>query len=571
IVTWEWDFTYDPDDGFQIDSTEKGPVQASTIEGVFLVQHRVEDSGGLSDLLDEPLVIIVELGPKAPVAAAHVDDYEISAGDFLQFFDDSTDPNGQEDIVLWEWDFSFDPDDGFNVESTEIEPLVEFSQVGIFDVQFRVTDSTDLSDMLDEPLLITVIHDHPAASYGFTFGDDLNNDEAIGIGVDPEGRVYVTGDFVNTVDFDPSEDVHEMTAIRRSGYVVKYDQADFQVLDSAQWDGTYSYNEYQADVDSFSSDGNGNFYITGTCQHNPVTPRATYIRSITPSNLNNWVAYEKNWYYLNWFLWHEASCEYDYSPVACGNDGNIFYFVNTICKGETWYYSPEGSYLNATLLKRTPSGIEEVFLELDPYEFINTFNSVEVNQHGVFTFVHNWSDESFIRHFSLDGSLQWELGFGPQENIQYTMAESDDAGNVYFTGFNDNTLTKISPDGEILLELSWDASAEDIYIHPDGSFLVTGTFTGTVDFDPGSDVKLRSSAGTTSGYVSAFDPDGNFLWVETWGDSEEMYAKSLTTDDSGIIYVCGYFSGSIDLGPPWQSDIHYSNGWTDAFVLKLSQ
>ncbi|MCX6646696.1 MAG: hypothetical protein NTY09_10105, partial [bacterium] len=188
IVLWEWDFSYDPDVGFQVDSTEKDPVQAWSMEGVYLVQHRVEDSGGFSDLLDDPLVIIVELTPKAPIAAAHVDGNEIAAGDYLRFFDDSTDPDGDDDIVLWEWDFSFDPDNGFNIESTEIEPLIEFSQIGNFNIQLRVTDSTGLADMLDVPLLITVTQDHPAASYGFTFGAE-SNDRAMGIGTDPEGRV----------------------------------------------------------------------------------------------------------------------------------------------------------------------------------------------------------------------------------------------------------------------------------------------------------------------------------------------------------------------------------------------
>ncbi|MCX6646751.1 MAG: SBBP repeat-containing protein, partial [bacterium] len=427
---------------------------------------------------------------------------------------------------------------------------------------------TGLADMLDVPLLITVTQDHPAASYGFTFGAE-SNDRAMGIGTDPEGRVYVTGDFLNTVDFDPGEDVHEMTAIRRSGYVVKYDQDDFLVLDSAHWDGGHIGNDNEADVDSFSSDGIGQFYITGTSQYNPANPRAAYIRSVTPSNLENWVIYVKDWSYFDW-IYGEGSCEYDYSSVACGNDGNIYYYVNTDLYGKPWPSLPPGSYLCATLVKRTPSGITEVFLDQDDTEFINRFNSVEVNQYGVFTFVHNWSDEAFIRYFSMNGTFQWELGFGPQEITQYAIADSDDLGNVYFIGFNGSSLTKILPSGLVLLELSWDAQAEDLFITEDNSVLVTGTFTETVDFDPGDGTTYRSSPGTTSGYVSAFDSDGNFQWVETWGTSEEMYSESITADSNGNIYVCGYFAGSIDLGPPGESDWHTSNGGLDAFVLKLS-
>ncbi|MCK4719749.1 hypothetical protein KAU08_03775, partial [bacterium] len=94
-----------------------------------------------------------------------------------------------------------------------------------------------------------------------------------------------------------------------------------------------------------------------------------------------------------------------------------------------------------------------------------------------------------------------------------------------------------------------------------------------VDFDPGPDSDFKTSKGIEAGYVSAFDPDGNFLWVETWGGTEldSISSNSVCGDDSGNIFVCGSFSGSIDLGPPWESDIHYSNGGSDAYVLKLSQ
>ena len=157
IIKWEWDFSYDPIDGFMIGSVEKNPEVEYTSEGIYKVQLRVTDSHGNSDTLDELLTItVIADGNEKPTAAAHADLYEIEVNGYVSFFDDSTDPDGYEDIVDWEWDFSFDPVDGFLPGSFEANPIVEFDTAGTYLVQLRVTDTAGNNDMLDEPLSIRV-------------------------------------------------------------------------------------------------------------------------------------------------------------------------------------------------------------------------------------------------------------------------------------------------------------------------------------------------------------------------------------------------------------------------------
>ncbi|MCK4720630.1 hypothetical protein KAU08_08220, partial [bacterium] len=145
IIQWEWDFSYNPNDGFQFEDGVKDPIRVYSGEGNYMVLLRVTDKGGLSDMLDDPMeitVVAVVPGPQPPVAAAHAEVEEIMFGDYLQFYDDSTDPNGTEDIIKWEWDLSFDPDAGFQADITQREPYEQFIEPGVFDVQLRVTDST---------------------------------------------------------------------------------------------------------------------------------------------------------------------------------------------------------------------------------------------------------------------------------------------------------------------------------------------------------------------------------------------------------------------------------------------
>jgi len=93
---------------------------------------------------------------RTPVAAAHADKSSVQIGEPVQFFDDSTDPDGPDDIMLREWDFSYDEVEGFQAESVEANPTHIYTDAGTYLVQLRVTDKSALSDVLDEPLVIDV-------------------------------------------------------------------------------------------------------------------------------------------------------------------------------------------------------------------------------------------------------------------------------------------------------------------------------------------------------------------------------------------------------------------------------
>ncbi len=95
---------------------------------------------------------------EAPVAAAHSDMTVINPGMTVEFCDDSTDPNGSEDIVKREWDFDYKTVDGFTVDSEEIQPSYIYQELGTFFVQLRVTDISGLSDLLDQPIEIQVVN-----------------------------------------------------------------------------------------------------------------------------------------------------------------------------------------------------------------------------------------------------------------------------------------------------------------------------------------------------------------------------------------------------------------------------
>ena len=136
-------------------------------------------------------VVIIDTNPipvnQMPQASASSDKTKIGHGQSVQFLNNSTDPDGDDDIVKWEWDFSYNENDGFNIHSEEYEPLWQFNDPGFYNVQLRVTDKYEAISMLAQPLLIEVVENYApvisAVSHSRTTSRAGNNNEAVQLGV----------------------------------------------------------------------------------------------------------------------------------------------------------------------------------------------------------------------------------------------------------------------------------------------------------------------------------------------------------------------------------------------------
>ncbi len=71
------------------------------------------------------------------------------------------------------------------------------------------------------------------------------------------------------------------------------------------------------------------------------------------------------------------------------------------------------------------------------------------------------------------------------------------------------------------------------------------------------------------GEVTVLEPQGQIIgWARTWGESGNDRGRGVATDDSGNVYVTGYFEGTVDFDPEG-GDPHISNGGFDAFLSKF--
>jgi len=95
--------------------------------------------------------------------------------------------------------------------------------------------------------------------------------------------------------------------------------------------------------------------------------------------------------------------------------------------------------------------------------------------------------------------------------------------------------------------------ASDVALDKAGSVYVTGKTDGTIDFDPGAG---SAELTTTGAYLSKYDLQGSFQWVQNWGPPPLTYdwnpdafeVNSVAADSQGT-YLCGSWMGYTDLDP----------------------
>lgn len=112
------------------------------------------------------------------------------------------------------------------------------------------------------------------------------------------------------------------------------------------------------------------------------------------------------------------------------------------------------------------------------------------------------------------------------------------------------------------LSVAYDAS---------GNTLVTGSFTGTVDFDPGPGKEELAGSLYPSVFIAKYDVNGNFIWAKAIPKGTENVGTGIAvTPDDGVV-VSGYFGGTVDFDPGPGTDNHTSLGVIDPFLIKLDK
>ena len=105
---------------------------------------------------------------------------------------------------------------------------------------------------------------------------------------------------------------------------------------------------------------------------------------------------------------------------------------------------------------------------------------------------------------------------------------------------------------------------------PAGNVYLTGSFKGTVDFDPGAGITNLTSAGAEDIFVAKYAPTGVLLWAKRLGGAGIDTGVGIAVDGSGNVFTTGVFTGTADFDPGSATANLTSAGLSDVFVSKLT-
>ncbi|MBI2968101.1 MAG: T9SS type A sorting domain-containing protein [Bacteroidetes bacterium] len=382
---------------------------------------------------------------------------------------------------------------------------------------------------------------HSAGRTGLDYGNFIATDQA--------GNVYITGQFQDTVDFNP--DSTGTTILNSSGlfdiYFAKYDAGGNFLW--AKGIGNTGPDESYA----VATDASGNVYITGafsgTLDFDPDTP---------------------------------ATANF----TAAGSAD--FYFAK---------YGPAGNYLWAKIV----GGLyldRSYCIAIDDagniYLTGNYRDSVDFDPGpGVAKLPPAGNDDIFIAKYDPDGNYMWAKGMGGLQGDYGQYLSLDDSGNVYVTGTfssvaefdpGPDTALLTSAGGADIFFAKFDSSGNYLWAKgigstgPDQSYSIavdtlqnvylTGNFLSTADFDPGSGSATILTMGGNDIFFAKYDPDGNYLWAKGIGSASTDVGRSIAVTPAGDIFLSGYFNGTADFDPgPGSLTLSYS-GLSDIFLAR---
>ena len=284
-----------------------------------------------------------------------------------------------------------------------------------------------------------------------------------------------------------------------------------------------------ADTDSSSSiaiDGIGNAYTTGTFQGTADFDPGTGTLTHTSAGLDDIFVHKLN--SSGGLAWVAVMGGADFDrgeDVAADSAGNVYTtgaFVGTVD------FDPGAGTLNLT----GPGGNDGIFIQkldtngalvwaramqgtgfgtgrsiaLDPSGNVYTAGQLQGTVDfdpgaGVFELSQTGEDGIFIQKMNASGELVWARAIGGANLSDALGIAPDDAGNVY----------------------------------------VTGSFRGTIDFDPGAGTQDLTSAGNNDIFVLKLDTSGNFDWAVSMGGTGSDIGHRIDIDGVGGLYIAGEF------------------------------
>jgi len=177
------------------------------------------------------------------------------------------------------------------------------------------------------------------------------------------------------------------------------------------------------------------------------------------------------------------------------------------------------------------------------------------------------SDATFLTKIDPIGNTIWSIALDDSLDLGTNKLAVDAGENIFLAnefrstvdlgggplvaqGFRDGVIAKFDPQGNNLWSKQFGGSGAQVLVEAAavdvaGNLVVTGTFTGTVDFGGGATLVANPFA--TNMFVAKFNSAGTHVWSRR-NTGGLIIITALTVDLAGNVIVTGYHGAAFDFG-----------------------
>ncbi|HEV8356571.1 MAG TPA: SBBP repeat-containing protein [Gemmatimonadales bacterium] len=378
-------------------------------------------------------------------------------------------------------------------------------------------------------------------------------DQVTGVVVDPTGNVYVAGTFTGTVDFDPGNGVGALTSLGGvDGFLARYTAVGALVW-AVRAGGTGNDT-----VTALARDAAGNLFLAGGFEGIATFGLGAGVPAlVSQGGRDGFVAKFGADGTVVWARRFGGPQSEDVTDVALDAGGNLY---------------AVGSFAERADALPAAGGAIVSFGASDG--FVVSFDGAGAVRWAFAVGGTDADSAAAVRVTSaggvvVAGTFRGIADFAPGAAV--TSLTATGGSDVFLAGYSTGgTLLWAKRIGGLLDE---DVAPGGLAADPIGGVALTGAFSGSVDFDPGPALVVRTSIGTTDTYVARFDGTGTFASAFSVGGTGTERANHLAFGSDGNLVVTGAFAGSVDFDPGSGSLVLTNlggSGGTDVFTAKYT-
>ena len=324
----------------------------------------------------------------------------------------------------------------------------------------------------------------------FVWAADLGSadyDESTAIASDAEGNVYISGYFNGVADFDPGSGVANFTAEgANDNFLVKLDEAGDFV-----WAKQYGSAGFEAALDMTVAENKilVTGFFEGTVDFDPNAGEEL-LSSVSGNSTSAFV------------LILDTAGVFQNAAIIGGNGNVTAYDIES--DGDAIYVT--GTFAGTADFN---PGTEEVPMTSEGFE------------------------NGFVLKLNSQAAFLWVRTFNSAESVISYSVTTDDTGNVYASGY----------------------------------------FENTADFNPGTQVFSLSPApeNAMGAYLVKLKANGDFVNAWSFGGVNFSDYHGVAADQQGNVFISGAYETTVDINPfPTDSNIFISEGFRDNYLVKLN-